>query len=260
MSFEDIVNFQFYKNSSIVSDKELTSINEVINQYSTVLKIKPKVKNRKETELRINKEIEYLRSKYKLGFGVNENISDLVSNKMEIQKIYEEYLLSFNLNYIDEKISRMIVSNPYSGELLKHLAVELADIGLIEYYGKVLKPLPSIPSKECLSSYIIKRLSFVRYLFIENSINKVPLYRGMSSSSKWTIFPKSFSSWTLDYSVASDLAQLQKSNNSMEIAYIFKRLTHIDEVFMTCIETKAMNAKYDEKEVLLFNNPQKGVF
>ena len=84
------------------------------------------------------------------------------------------------------------------------------------------KPLEGIPEGKEFEAYIIKRIAFVRALFEISGVLEIITYRGVNSPYKWLSFPKAFSSWTLDYSVANDLAKINDENN-IEVAYIMKR-------------------------------------
>lgn len=186
-------------------------------------------------------------------------LDEIISNKDIMQKALYSYLLENELASLDEKITGMIVSNPYGSEILKHLWFELAKLGFVRYENRKPKSLDYIPEGKKIETYIIKRIAFVRALFEITGIYEIYTYRGVNSPYRWLSFPKAFSSWTFDYNVASDLARINNEDD-MEVAYIMKRKTRISEIFLTSIETKAMNKVYNEKEVLLFANPGNGIY
>lgn len=88
----------------------------------------------------------------------------------------------------------------------------------------------------------------MRAIIASNNIMGISTYRGMSSSTGRSLFPKPLSSWTCEYSVARDLAGIEAPNGA-EMAYILMRKTRPDEVFMTSLETEAMDRQYDEKGI-----------
>jgi len=259
MPFEAVANFQFEKDShSLNKDMRKTYV-AAIKKYKKKLHIKPLARTKALIEHEITTQTQNLIHARSLCFDHCTTPSALFEIKNVIHDRFQDYLTTHNLAFIEQKTSEMIVSNPYAGEWLKHLFIALAEADLVEYYGWSPKPLEGIPSPHDFEQYLIKRLAFIRALFLSNGIETIPLYRGMSSSSPWMLFPKAFSSWSSEYAVAKDLAEIEEKNDK-EISYIFKRKTHIDEIFMTCLETSAMNKKYDEKEFLLLYRPERGIF
>ena len=259
MDFNEIANFQFEKCARLLNESEkerYIEISKINNEKITISKSGESII---ETNKRIENEIERLMTKdYFRGLPSND-LSELYDCRQCIQKLLKKYLLENGISEIDKTVSSMIVSNPYSGELLKHLWHNLAEMGFVDFENTKLRYLDSIPSVDDLTRYIIKRIAFVRCMFLACKIDTIITYRGINSSYKWLTFPKAFSSWTFEYEVARDLAKIE-SNADFEVAYIMKRKTKIDEVFMTSIETSYMNKQYDEKEVLLFCNYVDGIF
>ncbi len=259
LPFEAITDFQFEKDSSELSEDMQEYYSDTIKKYERKLHIKPLSRTKTQTEHEVNKQAQEIITAHSICFEHCTTLSALFEMKNAIHDIFQDYININGLSLIEQQTSEVIVSNPYAGEWLKHLFIALANMGFVEYRGRLARPLDSLPSGHDFKQYIIKRLAFIRALFLSNTIETIPLYRGMSSSYPWTLFPKAFSSWTSEYSVAKDLAEIEE-NNDKEVSYILKRKTHINEIFMSCLETSAMNKKYDEKEFLLFCRPDKGVF
>ena len=259
LDFEEIENFQFETGALEISKHKIAQYEKGKKKFSHKIIINSNVNALLKSNHAITMEINIIKERGYLGALTEMKIEKLNSNKATIQEALYSYLLDNKLDSLDEKITGMIVSNPYSGEMLKHLWFRLAKLGFVRYENRMPKPLEGIPEGKEFEAYIIKRIAFVRALFEISGVLEIITYRGVNSPYKWLSFPKAFSSWTLDYSVANDLAKINDENN-IEVAYIMKRKTRTNEIFLTSIETKAMNRVYDEKEVLLFANPQNGIF
>jgi hypothetical protein len=259
LDFEEIENFQFETGASVISKYKIAQYEKEKKKYNHKIIINNNVNDLLKSNHAIKMEISNIKERGFLGALAEMEIEKLNSNKAIIQESLYSYLLENKLNNLDEKITGMIVSNPYSGEILKHLWFRLAKLGFVRYENRVPKLLEGIPEGKDIEAYIIKRIAFVRALFEISGVLEITTYRGVNSPYKWLSFPKAFSSWTLDYSVANDLAKINDDTN-IEVAYIMKRRTRTTEIFLTSIETKAMNRAYDEKEVLLFANPENGIY
>jgi len=259
LDFNEIENFQFEAGSREIGKRKIVQYEKTNKSYCQRVIINNNKDDLVKSNTAIKREIDIIKDRGYLKALSETKIDELNSTKELIQMAINDYLQDNGLLAIDEKITRMIVSNPYSGEILKHLWFKLAKMGFVRYENRKLKVLDNLPKEKELESYIIKRIAFVRAMFGLTNIQEITTYRGMSSSCEWLCYPKAFSSWSFDFNVADDLAKIH-DNNEVEIAYLMKRKTRINEVFMTSIETKQMNKLYDEKEILLFANPQNGIF
>lgn len=259
MDFEEIVNFQFNSNSKRNNYVYVMNAENTIKKYEERIIIDNRKTEFDKTNQSIDEEMQKIKKHGYLSGLCFSSIEEMYNSRLLVQESLRGYLNEIGLINEDKIISKMIVSNPYSGEILKHLWMCLAKIGLSRYENRKLKMLCNIPKEEVIVRYIISRMAFIRLLFLDSSIRQITTYRGVGSEYGWMIFPKAFSSWTTSYIVACDLAKIE-DNDKTEISYLMKRKTKINEIFMTSIETVAMNQRYDEKEVLLFADPENGIF
>lgn len=113
-------------------------------------------------------------------------------------------------------------------------------------------------SKENRKKHIEYRLGFVRAVFQKLNINEVTLYRGMSTECDWkTGGPENcrfWSSWTFNYKIAQDFSDLNPDSKQKN-SYLIKRSIPVDRLFMTFLETDAMNRQYLEAEAIVLHAP-----
>jgi hypothetical protein len=258
-----INTYQFKIGSKEASLSEIETYNHresVLNKNAKIcvlasseIQIK-KILNERMSEalIWIGKNSEYFRSKCEIDF---QN----TTGPRLLRDDFNNFMKDHGLSEIDKKTTEVQVLNPYSGEWIKALQITMAEMGLKSYDGKSIrseKVYEGIGSKENLKKYIEHRLGFLRAMFNKMNLQEVELYRGMSTDSKWTPSATNqfryWTSWTFNYKVAQDFSVLlpkSKQKNS----YLIKREIPVEQLFMTFLETDAMNSQYLEAEALVLH-------
>lgn len=109
-------------------------------------------------------------------------------------------------------------------------------------------------NKQLRKKYIIHRLAFVRVVFKSFGYREVALYRGMAAEGNWQANShRFFSSWTFSKEVAEAFSS---SNERAKHSYLLKRTFPIENLFLTCVETAAMNRRYREYEAVVIHDPR----
>ena len=84
---------------------------------------------------------------------------------------------------METAFAKEFVSNPHSGELVKGHRIVLAEMGLVEYQGKIIRN-PAIFDGDWAKSrrieHILVRLAFVREIFARTGNERPTLYRGLA--------------------------------------------------------------------------------
>lgn len=257
MPAEAIVNFQFEKDAKRLEQGQIKIIREQIEQFKEKLVIKVEESQRKKTEDRIKtqkKVIDKWLGENSLFFKSNQTIDFSTFQGVEmLSRDLQEYMKAVNLSKIEEKTANLVALNPNSGEWIKGMEIVLAEIGLVPYHGKIPRTediFSGIGRKENRREYLINRLAFIQSYFSLFKLTEVVLYRGMSTEQRWLELPRSLLSCTFKLEVAqafSDFVSKSKYKNS----YLLKMTCPVERLFMTFLETEALNRQYKEAEALV---------
>jgi hypothetical protein len=164
---------------------------------------------------------------------------------------------SQHIEHLEQKTADIVVMNPYSGEWIKGMRVAFAEMGLVDYHDKIPRTkdiFTGVGSKALRRKYILHRLSFIRAYFELLGISEIVLFRGMSSTKEWgPVRQRSLVSFTFNKKVAESFANFGKPKD-FKHAYLLKRTIPVEKLFMSYLETEAMNRQYKEAEALIFYN------
>jgi hypothetical protein len=154
---------------------------------------------------------------------------------------------------MERALAERYVSNPGSGELVKGHRIVAAELGLAPYAGKVVRD-PTIFdgawSRERRAEHLLGRLAFVPELFRAAGHDTVTLWRGMSSERPFDrgSQPTTFVSATF----SREVAESHFDGNEKTVAAILSReVAPVERLFMTYVETEAMNRQFLEAEGVL---------
>lgn len=166
----------------------------------------------------------------------------------------EDYLKQYRLYELEVKTANQYLLNPYSGEWLKGLKIVMAEMGLIDFEDTIPRTsgiFEGIGHKDLRKQYIIARMAFLRSLFKMTGLYEIPLFRGMSSlinlfETPCTLLSTTFSLQTAQAFASFDQSSLYKS------AYLIKFSYPVENLFMTFLETRQFNERYQEQEAIVF--------
>jgi hypothetical protein len=164
---------------------------------------------------------------------------------------FDSYLSSLELAHMEERLASAYVSNPGSGDLvLGHLTV-LAELGLGTLTSRAIRDRQCFSgqwSKQRRADHIVARMGFVRALWARAD-GDIWLYRGVgvqpgTDRRRWR-------SPLVSASFSRRVAETHfKASDAVAGALYRQRMEH-DRLFMTFLETKAMNGLYKEAEALV---------
>lgn len=254
---EDIVRYQFTKDSKILDEAAVKNIEILIEKFNNPLEIDIEKEQREKTEKEIER-IEntitewleenstFIKSNEDLNFDSVEG-NELLANDLN------EYMKSIGMEELECKTAAQLVLNPNSGEWMKGMYIVLAEMGLAPYKGKVTRTsdiFVGLGEKETRKKYLLHRIAFVRAYLRLKDIEEVVIYRGMCTEGQWRANEKTLISWTFNLEVAQAFSDLSRDSKYKQ-SFIIKRTVPISKLFMTYIETKEMNHQYKEAEGLL---------
>lgn len=166
----------------------------------------------------------------------------------------EAYLRALALRDMEHAFSRSYVSNPGAGEIVKGHRIVLAELGMADYGGAIVRDPATFAgawARERRADHIIGRLGFVRALFERLGVMRVTLWRGLSTSERLRRRGgRSFVSTSFAESVARS-----HYGSGGRTRVLVCREVPVKRLFMTYLETAAMNDRFLEAEAVVLEVP-----
>jgi hypothetical protein len=192
---------------------------------------------------------------------LEDHISDRRGDP-RLMAVLEDFLAERGVRELDREFAMSFVSNPQAGELVKGHEIVLAELGLCPYHGKVVRDpdLFSTPwPREARRVHVIARLAFTRALWAVWNLDNVMLYRAAAAEGPLDEGRArgSFISATFSSQVAK--AHFEGGPSTVAAALWRQRLT-VERVFMTFLETAALNERFLEAEAVLIADPANSLF
>jgi hypothetical protein len=176
-------------------------------------------------------------------------------------KVLEEVMHARDLGELERDFSTAFVSNPRSGEHVKGHAIVLAELGLCPFRGMVVRDpgvFDGAWSRARRSEHLITRLAFTQELWSRQAEGEVVLYRGAAVDGSWPErAPASFTSATFSAEVATEHFA---GGPTTRTAVLWRQRVPIARLFMTFLETRAMNRAFREAEAVLIGDPGNRAF
>ncbi len=259
---EDIPQYQFRKNCTLLPQNAADRIAQYCRKFQKSLQIPAE----KERFLQTNSEIEhqeaaarqwlserstFLKKGKQLSFSAVTGDTDLFC---DLARYMEEH----SVLDLENRTAAEYLLNPYSGEWMKGMKITMAEMGLLSYNGTVIRSsntFSGMGEKSLRKEYIILRLAFLRALFRMCGYTEVPLFRGVSSEANFFQTPQTLLSGTFSSDTAAEFAGIQDSSK-FRSCYWVKFFCKTEDLFMTFLETRALNERYQEQEAVFFYREQ----
>ena len=254
---ERIVDFLFEDYAKTIGPTDLKILEEAITRLTQPLVVKAEKNAHEETERLIEKASLEAHSWLVThsAYIAEGNRPDL--NKRKGPEGLSADLLAYcdclGIRALEEETAKALVLNPASGEWVKGMELVLAEMGLAKFESTQFRTegvFEGYANKDNRKRYIILRLAFVRALLKLLDLSEVPLYRGMATERPWSYKERNFLSFTFSLEVAQDFSNFE-SNSSIRHSYLVKTTLPCTALFMTYLETEAMNLQYAEAEALV---------
>jgi hypothetical protein len=248
--FEDVDRHQFVSGSRVASAAMVDELEDGVRKFDRpmTIEIEPETRERTLEKLRRDKSVA---SRWLDAQQVAERLDlephvEKRRGEPRLCALARAYLRQQRLEQMDSDFARTYVSNPASGELVKGHAIVLAELGLCPYRGKVVRDprlFEAEWSKGRRAEHILRRLAFAQALWSRARL-PVSLYRGFSSEESPDPRPASFVSATFSRAVAE----------AHHPSSVRKQDLPLDRIFMSFLETEAMNFPYREAEAVLIGD------
>lgn len=255
---EDVVLFQFADGSKSLSDAEATTIAQLIMSFQEILSIPTDIQHQRQTLHDINIIQAELREWFKaksIFFNRQEKLNThTVEGSAALMHDLQTYMQSKDLLKQENKTADTLVLNPSSGEWIKGIRIVFAEMGLMPYKDKIPRTRDIFRgpgTKDLRRKYLLHRLAFVWTYFEMLDIATIKLYRGMSTEKGWSNDrPLSFLSFSFSKEVASSFSAPNNMKHVKRTEFLEEAIP-VRRLFMTYLETEAMNKEYKEAEALV---------
>lgn len=257
IDFEGVDRYQFAIGSRQADAREIDVYQAAVRTFDRPLVIACDEETRRETAGRIDAArddaLRWLKD-HSTFLGAGEPLPAPAARRGSeaLGQDIEQYMAERGLAEMERVVAEQYVRNPSSGEIIKGHRIVLAEMGLVPYEGRIVRDPDTFTgawSRHCRQEHVVRRLAFLRALFTALGMTHVTLFRGMNSTG--TIEPPrnhTFTSATFDPAVA----QSHYNTGEASGARIFMRQSvPIERLFMTYLETRAMNEHYLEAEAVL---------
>jgi len=260
-----VTSYQFDRGAARASESAVRKLRAAVRKFNVPAEVPPNPGNRKPTERAIAKRrrevAEWLTSKSE--FIAAGGTVDLGSRRGSpvLARDLEAFMASCGLDDLERDFSATMVSHPGIGEMAKAHALALADLGLAGYTGTIIRdPMCLEPPWNMArrQEHIVARLAFVRETFATLGLGAPVLYRAVSTEGRLEPrTPRTFLSATFSYEVAMSLFGPAWEGRN---ARLERQTVPVERLFMTYLETAAMNRQFHEAEAVLIEDPEHPVF
>ncbi len=262
--FEDVGGYQFAQDSPSAAGSQVTAYAETARRFDRPLIVEADLAAR----ARSLEELEAIRAAAGRrlddeGLGDHEATPRIAAREGDatLTRLLHDHLAQDELVEMDLAFSQRFVSNPNAGELVKGHAIVLAELGLCPYAGKVVRDPHLFTgewTKQRRAKHLLARLAFMRALWSRISPTELPLHRAMASDGPLDPARRgSFVSATFSIEVATDHF---KGGPTTRAAAILRQITPHERLFMTFLETPAMDRQFKEAEAILIGDPSNPMF
>lgn len=250
VELERMHRFQFAIGSARADGPRLVELEAAVERLDRPLEVLADPAAREETSRRLSDE----RLEATRRLGDRRVRVDLASRRSDASTwgALSSFLDERGLLEMEQAFTERYVSNPGAGELVKGHRIVLAELGLAPYVGKIVRDpglFAGLWSRERRAEHILARLAFVPELYRAAGHETVTLWRGMSSEHELEpLPPQGFVSATFSQEVA--LSHFAGTERSVA-AVLHRNVVPVERLFMTYVETEAMNRQFLEAEAVL---------
>jgi hypothetical protein len=258
LPLSDVGRLQFARDAATASEHEVRALEQALARVDICTRLACDPRARAATLDRIAAARADLRGQFSLhdvGVSDLERHSASREGSPGLAQRSEAWLAHREVLELDRHLATQLVSNPASGELVKGHAIVLAELGLCEYHGAIIRN-PAIfdePwSKAQRAAHLVARLAFMSELWASLGRAHVTVYRGLASQEPLAPRPaRTLISATFSEAVARSHFQGGPATHS---AVLWRQRVSTDRILMTFLETPAMNGRFLEAEAVIIGD------
>jgi len=265
LPLESVAHYQFANGSPRADEAEVARMRAAVRAFNRPGDLPPNHRRRAATRQALQKLAReagaWLKAESRfLAAGGTLDIRGRSGHPLLVQDL-EAWMKSRELWDLEEVFAATLVSHPASNEVVKGHAMALAYLGLAGYAGTIARDPETLAGPwaiERRARHILVRLAFVRELLAAVGIATPVLYRAVSSEEPIAPRPPaSFVHATFSLEVAMSLFGPEWEGRS---ARLERQAVPATRVFMTYLETAAMNRQFREAEAVLIADPANPMF
>lgn len=263
LPIEDVARFQFPLGSEMLAEDEVQELERSVAELARRIQIPVVVEARERTLLDLASE----RRRVHPAIAAEPALRELVlarcvqerSGSTAATALLQGLLEDTGLADLERDLSSTYVSNPGSGEIVKGHAIVIAEMGLCPYTGKAVRDeaiFDGDGSRDHRRRHVLLRLAFLQELASILGLDTVDLYRGTAIRRLLEYRrPASLLAATFSREVA-----MSHFDSDTDAAVLARQRVPVSRLFMTFLETPAMNDRYREAEAVLIGDPANPIF
>lgn len=264
LSLEDVWRFQFASAGAVAPADAMAELEGAAARFDRELAIDCDPDARAETVRRIAEERSTVRARLARGPGYRIDLARHIDERdgdPDLFDLLDEVMAARDVAELEHHLGAAFVSNPRSGEHVKGHAVVLAELRLCPYRGKIVRDpdlFEGVWSRARRADHIVARLAVIQELWSSWGRETATLYRGAAVDGPLPErAPSSFVSATLSREVA---AAHFEGGPSTRTAVLWRQQVPVARLFMTFLETRELNHRFNEAEALLIADPGNRAF
>jgi hypothetical protein len=264
LGLEEVERFQFPRDAQTAAPPVVVQLAEARARFDRRVQIEPQADALDSTRGLI--EAERRQAAATLGpilpaLGRLDLYTSRRRGEPRLMSALERFLTERGVARLDAEFARAFVSNPNAGELVKSHAMVLARLGLCPFDGKILRDPAQLRapwSWEVRRRHVVARLGFMRALWAAWGIEELTLYR--AAATEGSVDPARAASW-VSATLSREVAEAHfEGGPSTRAAAMWRQLVPVERMFMTFLETPAMNQSFLEAEAVLVGDPAAPAF
>jgi hypothetical protein len=266
LPFERVTSFQFARDAVKLDAATLRRVRGAIRTFDRDASRPPDPRARPSTARRIAKlrrvAAGWLRDESRsiaegapLDPGSRDGSPQLAAN-------LESFMRARGLWDIEQEFAAVLVSNPGSGEVVKVHEMALAELGLAGFHGTILRDPANLQGSwtmERRKEHVVTRLAFVREAFTALDVVPLVLYRAISAEGPLDARRRSSTLVHATFSLEVAMSLFGRPSDGTS-ARLDRQTVPLERVFMTYLETAAMNRQFREAEAVLLEDPGNPMF
>ena len=263
LPLDDVTRFQFADAGATIAGDALIALEAAMARFDRELAIDCDPGVRDRTLRRVAEARGSLALELRLAGSERIDLVLQISRREGDTRLYGalEEAMERGLAELELELARTFVSNPGSGEHVKGHAIVLAELGLCPFRGRVVRDPELFDGdwcKERRAEHIVTRLAFTQAMYAGWGLDTVTAFRGAAVDGPIAEpAPASLVSATLSREVA---AEHFKGGPSTRTAVMWRQEVPLRRLFMSFMETRAMNDRYREGEIVLLAEPGNRAF
>lgn len=263
LSLCEIGRFQFSREGSVAADVFVSELERARRRFDRELVVDCDAAARSRTAGRI--EAARARVRARVGALGHVDVAACVGGRSGDARLFaalDDVMADRGVADLEQRFAATFVSNPRSGEFVKGHAIVLAELGLCPYRGKVVRDPKLFDGDWCKArraEHLITRLAFTSGLWMSLAgEGSVTLYRGAATDGP---MPKPTASSFVSATFASEVAAAHfEGGPATQTAVMWRQRVPVARLFMTFLETRELNRRFQEAEAVLIGDPTNRAF